>query len=70
MIVYNTRTKPCPNCGGDMEPIENSADGVLFDELRLCPGCYLVTWNDETGQQFRQGVPVKTDHEPRVQAIN
>lgn len=70
MTAYDITVKACPNCGGDMEPIENYAEGVLFEELRLCPKCYLVTWNDEAGQQFRQGVPVKTDHKPIDQTIN
>jgi hypothetical protein len=50
-----------------MEPIDN---GAGFNELRLCPECYLVAWNDGDGLQLRQGVPVKTANEPRDQMVN
>jgi hypothetical protein len=61
---------PCPHCGAEMEPIDNGAEGAAFHQLRLCPECYLVVWNDEDGLQLRQGVPVRTGHEPRPQAVN
>ena len=36
------------------------------DEAReLCPGCYLVTWSDQDGLHFRQGVPMKSGVDPR-----
>ena len=42
-----------------MEPIDSVVEELPIHKLRLCPQCYLVTWNDETGIQVRQGVPVK-----------
>jgi len=70
VIAHDITTTRCPHCGTKMEPIDNGAEGPAFDELRLCPECYLVVWNDEDGLQLRQGVPVKTGHEPRPQAVN
>jgi len=42
-----------------MEPIEVAVEDLAINRLRLCPHCYLVTWNDERGLQTRQGVPVR-----------
>jgi hypothetical protein len=42
-----------------MEPIDIAVEGLALDQLRLCPSCYLVAWNDEKGMQTRQGVPVR-----------
>jgi hypothetical protein len=67
MIAPDIPTLKCPHCGAEMEPIDNG-DG--FHKLRLCPDCYLVAWNDGNGLQLRQGVPVKTGHEPRAQLVN
>lgn len=49
----------CPKCGTGMEPIDIEVEGLPLRQLRLCPQCYLVTWEDESGFQSRQGVPVK-----------
>jgi len=49
-----------------MEPIDSAVDHVLLDQLRLCPECYLVAWNDRTGLQTRQGVPVKPSYVPNI----
>jgi hypothetical protein len=49
----------CPNCGSEMEPIDIAVEGLALEQLRLCPRCYLVAWNDEKGMQTRQGVPVR-----------
>lgn len=49
----------CPKCGTGMEPIDVVAEGLPIRQLLLCPACYLVTWNDESGFQSRQGVPLK-----------
>ena len=59
----------CPKCGAEMESIE-SDDQFLLRQLRLCPNCYLVAWNDDDGLQLRQGVPVKTSDKPRERLIN
>ena len=55
----------CPKCGVEMEPIEIGEEGPPFQELQLCPGCYLVTWTDQDGPHVRQGVPVKPGMNPR-----
>lgn len=49
----------CPKCGALMELIDSAVEGLPMRLLQLCPACYLVIWNDETGFQVRQGVPVK-----------
>jgi hypothetical protein len=49
----------CPKCSSETEPIEVAAEGLPFEELQLCPACYLVTWRDEAGFHVRQGLPVK-----------
>jgi hypothetical protein len=49
----------CPKCGSEMEAIDVAVEDLPLRQLRLCPECYLVTWMDETGFQFRQGVPMK-----------
>jgi hypothetical protein len=49
----------CPKCGVEMEPIDNAVEGLPARRLRLCPECYLVTWEDAAGFQVRQGVPMK-----------
>lgn len=67
MIAHDIKAAPCPHCGAEMEPIDN---GAGFHQLRLCPDCYLVAWNDGEGLQLRQGVPVKTANEPRDQMVN
>ena len=54
----------CPKCGAQMEPIEIAVEGLPIEQLRLCPDCYLVEWNDATGGHFDQGVPVPRDHLP------
>jgi hypothetical protein len=41
-----------------MEEIDTDLAEVPFDDLRLCPNCYMVTWNDERGHHKQQGVPV------------
>jgi hypothetical protein len=55
----------CPKCGVEMEPIEIGAEGPLVQQLQLCPGCYLVMWNDHDGIHVRQGVPMKKRVDPR-----
>ena len=54
----------CPKCGMEMEPIGIEAEGLPFQELQLCPACYLVTWTDQDGPHLRQGVPVKPGLNP------
>lgn len=54
----------CPKCGTAMEPVEVEVEGLPIQQLRLCPECYLVTWNDASGFQSRQGVPVKHGFRP------
>lgn len=49
----------CPRCNAETEPIEVSSEGLAFQQLQLCPACYLVTWRDEEGFHVRQGVPMK-----------
>ena len=51
----------CPKCRAEMEPIESGDMDLPFQDLQLCPDCYLVTWVDHDGPHFRQGVPVKND---------
>jgi hypothetical protein len=51
----------CPNCGTEMEPIETTVDQLPLQGVRLCPNCYLVSWDHETGRRFQQGVPVHRD---------
>jgi hypothetical protein len=46
----------CPKCGVEMEPIEIAVEGLAVEQLRLCPGCYLVTWIDRDEYHVRQGV--------------
>ena len=48
----------CPRCDADMEQIEEDAENQLFDDLQLCPSCYLVTWSDQNGFHSQQGIPV------------
>jgi hypothetical protein len=54
----------CPKCGVEMEPIEVAVERLQLQQLRLCPGCYLVTWIDQNGQHIRQGVPMKRGFHP------
>jgi hypothetical protein len=51
--------RACPKCGLEMEPIETAEEVLPFQQLQLCPGCYLVMWSDQDGLHVRQGVPVK-----------
>ena len=41
-----------------MEQIETDAQNQPFEDLRLCPSCYLVTWDDQQGPHSQQGVPM------------
>jgi uncharacterized protein with PIN domain len=59
--VSNELDCRCPKCGADMEPIDSGEDGPKLEQLQLCPRCYLVMWNDESGINVRQGVPMKKD---------
>ena len=52
----------CPKCGTLMETVEVEVEELPIRQLRLCPECYLVTWNDENGFHSRQGVPMKKGH--------
>jgi len=54
----------CPKCGTLMEAVDIEVEELPIQQLRLCPGCYLVTWNDENGFQSRQGVPMKKGFGP------
>jgi hypothetical protein len=54
----------CPKCGAEMEPIEIEVEELPIQQLQLCPGCYLVTWNDKDGVHVRQGVPMKKGSNP------
>jgi hypothetical protein len=49
----------CPKCGVAMEPIEAAVEGLALEQLRLCPGCYLVTWIGHNEHHIRQGVAMK-----------
>jgi hypothetical protein len=49
----------CPKCGVKMEPIEIAIEGLAVEQLRLCPGCYLVTWIDHDEYHVRQGVAMR-----------
>jgi hypothetical protein len=51
--------RECPKCGAATEPIEVVVEGLPFEQLQLCPACYLVTWRDHEGFHVRQGSPVK-----------
>ncbi len=42
-----------------MEDIESPLAEAHLDQVRLCPGCYLVLWHDGSAIQTGQGVPVK-----------
>ena len=55
------RDDVCPKCGSEMEPIEITEQGPPFQQLHLCPACYLVMWRDPEGIHIRQGVPVRTE---------
>lgn len=54
----------CPKCGSEMEPIEIGVAGLHLEQLRLCPDCYLVAWNDRNGAHAEQGIPVPKDQVP------
>jgi hypothetical protein len=54
----------CPKCGAAMEPVEIEVEELPIQQLRLCPECYLVTWNDASGFHSRQGVPMKKGFDP------
>jgi hypothetical protein len=41
-----------------MEQIETDAEEQPFEDLQLCPSCYLVTWNDQQGPRSQQGIPM------------
>jgi len=58
----------CPKCGSLMEPVDIEVEGLPIQKLRLCPECYLVTWNDEFGFQSRQGVPMKKGFSPDAES--
>ena len=47
-----------------MEPVDIQVEDLPIQQLLLCPECYLVTWNDESGFQSRQGVPMKKGFSP------
>ena len=55
----------CPKCGAEMEPIETTVEQLPLQDVRLCPNCYLVSWNGAGGVQFRQGVPVPNSSRAR-----
>jgi len=57
----------CPKCGAEMEPIEVAVEELPIQQLHLCPECYLVTWSDQDGLHFRQGVPMKKGVDPRTE---
>ena len=48
----------CPRCAAEMEQIETDAENQPFEDLQLCPSCYLVTWNDQQGPHSQQGIPM------------
>jgi len=54
----------CPKCGVEMEPIGIAVERLPLEQLRLCPGCYLVTWIEPDGHHVRQGVPMKRGFDP------
>jgi len=47
-----------------MEPIDIEVEGLPLQALQLCPGCYLVTWTDQDGPHYLQGVPMKAGVNP------
>jgi hypothetical protein len=59
----------CPKCGVEMEPIDIAVEGLPLQKLQLCPGCYLVTWSDQNGLHFRQGIPVKKGMNPTGECV-
>jgi hypothetical protein len=50
-----------------MEQIETDAENQPFEDLQLCPSCYLVTWNDQKGPHRQQGIPMPKNlhHSPQ-----
>ena len=54
----------CPKCGTLMETVEVEVEELPIQQLRLCPECYLVTWNDENGFQSRRVFPRKKCFRP------
>ena len=60
----------CPKCGTLMESVEIEVEELPIQKLRLCPGCYLVTWNDENGFQSRQGFPMKKGFSPDADPLS
>jgi hypothetical protein len=63
-IAGSVGEEDCPKCGTATEPVDVEVEGLPIEHLRLCPQCYLVTWNDETGFHSRQGVPMKEGFNP------
>jgi hypothetical protein len=59
----------CPKCGVEMEPIDIGVEGLPLPNLQLCLACYLVTWSDQSGLHFRQGIPVKNGMSPHSESI-
>ncbi len=54
----------CPKCGAETESIDVPLEGPQFQQLQLCPACYLVTWRDDAGFHVRQGSPMKEGGNP------
>ena len=50
--------KGCPRCGSEMELVDIAERNLPVDRVSLCPGCYLVTWNDGYGLRVAQGIPL------------
>ncbi len=48
-----------------MEPIDVAVEGLHIEELRLCPNCYLVAWNDQSGMRTEQGIPMPKGYLPQ-----
>jgi hypothetical protein len=48
----------CPRCATEMEQIETDVENLPFDDLQLCPTCFLVTWTDQDGSHSQQGIPL------------
>ena len=50
-----------------MEPIEIAVEGIPIEQLRLCPDCYVVEWNDAKQLLARLNVHAHLDalgHDP------
>lgn len=59
MLENTVQDDHCPKCGTETEEIAVGTGGPPIEHVQLCPNCYLVTWSDNNGLHFQQGVPIK-----------